>query len=352
MKIALLGDVHIGVRNDNPLFHIHFAKFYNEVFFPYLEKENILHVIQLGDVFDRRKYINFNSLKQAHEYLFDRLNNEYLTWMLVGNHDTYFKNTNEVNSLDLLLAGYHNITAVNRPTDIEFEEVNFLLLPWMCDDNKQECIDAIAHTNANVIVGHFEIDGFEMYKGVEHQGGMSHKTFDPHEMVLSGHFHHRSTSRNIHYLGTPYEMTWSDYNDQKGFHIYNTEDRSLTFVPNPNVLFHKLHYDDADKQISEVVNIDFSVYNQTFVKLIVRNKTNPYCFDMFIDKLEKAGCHNVQVVDDHFHMDVATDDEIISEAEDTITILSKYINQLDDTVEKQSLDLLLKELYEEALSVE
>jgi predicted RNA methylase len=147
-------------------------------------------------------------------------------------------------------------------------------------------------------------------------------------------------------------MTWSDFGDQKGFHIFDTNTRELTFVPNPHTMFHKLHYDDADKQISDVVNIDFSVYSETFVKLIVRNKTNPYCFDMFVDKLEKAGVHSVQVVDDHFHMDVETDDEIISEAEDTMTILSKYVGLLDDTVDKQPLDVLLRELYHEALSVE
>ena len=147
-------------------------------------------------------------------------------------------------------------------------------------------------------------------------------------------------------------MTWSDYGDEKGFHVFDTDTRELTFVPNTYKMFHKLHYDDTDKQISEVVNIDFSVYSETFVKLIVRNKTNPYCFDMFVDKLEKAGVYNVQVVDDHFHMDMENDDDIISEAEDTLTILSKYVNQLDDSVDKQPLDILMRELYQEALSVE
>ena len=353
MRIALLGDTHVGARNDSPAFHKFFAKFYNDVFFPYLEKESIKHVIQLGDVFDRRKYINFNSLKQARGYLFDRLNNEYTSWMLVGNHDTYFKNTNNVNSLELLLDGYENIVPVHHPMDIEFDNgVSFLLMPWICEENEKQCTLALAETRANVVVGHFEIDGFEMYKGAIHEGGMTYKTFADLEMVLSGHFHHKSHSHNIHYLGTPYEMTWSDYGDPKGFHVYDTEDRSLTFVPNPNVMFHKLHYDDTDKQISEVVNIDFNVYSETFVKLIVRNKTNPYCFDMFVDKLEKAGVYSVQVVDDHFHMDDTTDDEIVSEAEDTLTILSKCVGQLDDTVDKQPLDVLLRELYQEALSVE
>ena len=213
-------------------------------------------------------------------------------------------------------------------------------------------MQALVNTNANVVIGHFEIDGFEMYKGAVHDGGMTYKSFAGVEMVLSGHFHHKSHNHNIHYLGTPYEMTWSDYGDQKGFHIIDTETRELTFVPNPYVIFHKLHYDDIDKQISEVVNIDFNQYSDTFVKLIVRNKTNPYCFDMFVDKLEKAGVYNVQVVDDHFHMDDIDDSDITSEAEDTLTILTKHVQQMDGSVDKQRLDLLLRELYQEALSVE
>ena len=351
MKICLLGDTHIGARNDSPAFHKFFAKFYDNVFFPYLEANNIAGVIQLGDVFDRRKYINFNSLHQGRKYFFEPLN-KYNTWMLVGNHDTYYKNTNSVNSPNMLLKEYTNISTIKGVYETSIGGVRFLFMPWICDDNYEESMKAIEHTEATHIIGHFEIDGFEMYKGAVHEGGLTKDTFKNFEAVWSGHFHHQSKLGNIHYLGTPYEMTWSDYGDEKGFHVFDTDTRELTFVPNPYKMFHKLHYDDTDKQISEVVNIDFSVYSETFVKLIVRNKTNPYCFDMFVDKLEKAGVYNVQVVDDHFHMDMENDDDIISEAEDTLTILSKYVNQLDDSVDKQPLDTLMRELYQEALSVE
>ena len=352
MKIALLGDTHIGARNDSPAFHKHFAKFYEQVFFPYLEQNNILHIVQLGDVFDRRKYINFNTFHHARKYMFDRLNNDYTTWMLVGNHDTYFKNTNEVNSLELLLEGHHNINCVHHCTEVEFEDINMLLVPWWCEDNDEHIKNTLTTTNATHVIGHFEIDGFEMHKGAIHQGGVSAKLFKDFEAVWSGHFHHQSKIGNIHYLGTPYEITWSDYDDPKGFHIFDTETRELTFVEHPFKIFHKIHYDDLDKQISDVVNIDFSMYNETFVKLIVRNKTNPYCFDMFVDKLEKAGVYNVQVVDDHFHMDVIDDSDITSDAEDTLTILTKFVNQIDSPVDKKQLESLMVSLYNEALTVE
>ena len=352
MKICLLGDTHFGARNDSPIFHDLFEKFYNDVLFPYLEQHNILHVVQLGDVFDRRKYINFQTLNHCRRYFFEPVNQKYTTWMCVGNHDTYYKNTNRVNSLDLLLDSFHNVLAVQQPTLIEFDGADILMVPWISEQNYEEVMQAIEKTKAQILVGHFEIDGFEMYRGSVHQGGLDRNVFSKFDMVLSGHFHHKSSYGNIHYLGTPYEMTWSDFDDPKGFHILDTETRELTFVENPHRLFYKLHYDDTDKQISEVVNIDFNQYSKKVVKLIVRNKTNPYCFDMFVDKLEKAGVYSVQVVDDHFHMDVTDDQEIISEAEDTRTILSKYVRQLDQSVDKTKLETLMLSLYQEALNVE
>lgn len=351
MRIALLGDTHFGARNDSPAFHKHFAKFYDQVFFPQLEQQNVECIIQLGDVFDRRKYINFNSLFQSREYFFRKVN-QYPTYMLVGNHDTYYKNTNMVNSPEMLLKDYNNILPVSAPQNIEIGGMTFLLVPWWCEDNDEQVRTSLASTKATHVIGHFEISGFEMYKGSVHEGGTPKELFKDFEAVWSGHFHHQSKHGNIHYLGTPYEMTWSDYDDPKGFHIFDTETRTIEFIQNPFKMFHKIHYDDTDKKPSDVVNIDFDQYNETFVKLIVRNKTNPYCFDMFVDKLEKAGVYNVQVVDDHFHMDDINDDDIISEAEDTRTILVKYVNQLENVVDKNQLEGLMLSLYEEALSVE
>lgn len=352
MKICLLGDTHIGARNDNQHFHAHFERFYNEVFFPYLRENNILHVVQLGDLFDRRKYINFQSLKLGRQYLFDKLNQDFTTWALVGNHDTYYKNTNEVNSLELLLNGYSNINVINKPTEIDFEDKKFLLVPWICQDNEKECLDAITTTDAHVVVGHFEITGFEMYRGAVCDEGLDVSIFRRLPTVFSGHFHHKSTNKNIHYLGTPYEITWSDYGDIKGFHVYDTDTEELTFVQNPFTMFHKILYDDTDKTMEQTMSIDTEQYRGCIVKVIVRSKNNPAWFDMLIDKLEKSGVVDIQVVEDHFHLDLEADEDIVNEAEDTLTILSKYIDQVQMNGDRQRLDTLMRNLYYEALNTE
>jgi hypothetical protein len=191
-----------------------------------------------------------------------------------------------------------------------------------------------------------------MYRGAVCDEGLDVNVFERHPMVLSGHFHHKSTSKNIHYLGTPYEITWSDYNDMKGFHVFDTDTKQLSFVPNPNIMFHKVHYDDMEQTMDDVLDIDFEKYRGTIVKIIVRNKNNPAWFDMFVDKLEKAGVLDLQVVEDHFHLDLEADDDIINEAEDTLTILNKYVDQLQVQGDRQRLDNLIRNLYHEALSLE
>lgn len=353
MKIALLGDTHFGARNDNAHFHLFFEKFYKDTFFPYLEEHGITKVVQLGDVFDRRKYINFQTLKSCRDYFFDPLVTKKLDLhVVIGNHDTYYKNTNEVNSLTLLLKEYRNITVYERPTEVEFEDKKFLMVPWICQENEQECMDAIRAAEVDAIIGHFEIRGFEMYRGAVCDEGMDIKTFKEGTPVLSGHFHHKSSHGSIHYLGTPYEITWSDFNDLKGFHVYDTDDGSLTFVSNPNNIFHKVHYDDENMTMDEVLSVDFEQYRNTIVKVIVRNKTNPGWFDMYVDKLEKAGVIDMQVVEDHFHLDLEADDDIVNEAEDTLTILNKYVDQMQIQGDRQRLDNLIRNLYHEALTLE
>jgi len=353
MKVAILGDTHFGARNDNLSFHAFFEKFYRDTFFPYLEEHGITEVIQLGDVFDRRKYINFQTLRSCRDYFFQPMVDRGITaHIIVGNHDTYYKNTNDVNSLNLLLQEYKNVKVYEKPTHIEFEDFKMLMVPWICQDNEKECLDAIVTTDAKMVVGHFEISGFEMYRGALCDEGMDMKLFREGLPVISGHFHHKSSHGSIHYLGTPYEITWSDYSDMKGFHILDTDTETLTFVQNPNVMFHKVHYDDLDMSLNEILDVDFEQYRSTIVKIIVRNKTNPHWFDMYVDKLEKAGVLDMQVVEDHFHLDLEADDDIVNEAEDTLTILNKYVDSMQIQGDRQRLDNLMRTLYHDALTLE
>lgn len=353
MKIALITDQHFGVRNDSAVFHDYFEKFYNESFFPYLKENNIEQIIDLGDTFDRRKYVNFYSLNRARKYWYDTIERDgYKLTSLVGNHVIPYKNTLKINALDLLLNEYKSVTNLSEPTVLEFDNCKIMMVPWICDDNYEDTMKMMLKTDAQICFGHLELGGFEMHKGAVHHEGMDSRLFNKFDLVCSGHFHHRSSRGNIHYLGCPYEMTWSDYNDEKGFHVFDTEKRSLTFIPNPYKMYYKISYDDSNTILKDLIEQDFSQYSNTYVKVIVKNKNNPYWFDMFIDALEKSNAVNIQVVDDNLNLNLESDEDIIDEAEDTLTILKKYVENLELDADKLALDSLMRSLYEEAISIE
>ena len=349
MKIAILGDCHLGARNDSPIFHAAFKKFYSDVFFKELEARNINTVIQLGDLWDRRKYINFQTLAYSKEYFFEPLKAKNINMVtLLGNHDVTYKNTLEVNSSILLLKEYDNITVIKNPQTLEFDETSICFIPWICADNADECKSEMTKTKAEICVGHLEIAGFEMYRGHPSDEGTSSSEFSKFDMVFSGHFHHRSTKGNIWYLGTPYEMTWQDYADQKGFHIFDTETRSLEFIPNPYSSFCRLEYDDKDKEIQKLENLDLE---GMFVKVVVLNKTDYYKFDSFINELSTKGCADIKIVENLAEFqDGEIDDNI--DLEDTQNILSNYIDSLETDIDKDKVKKFMKTLYVEALNVE
>ena len=353
MKIALINDTHAGARGDSLLFNEFFFKFWEGTFFPYLKDNGITHIVHLGDVVDRRKFINYVILNQWRKRFFDVLEREGITMdVIVGNHDVTYKNTNEINAMHELFDRYDNINVFIDPVERTYDGLQIALMPWINSSNYENSLQFLQDTKSEIVFGHFEISGFEMDRGNVCHGGLDKKIFDRFDMVLSGHFHHKSSDGTIHYLGNQYEITWTDYNDPRGFHIFDTETRELEFISNPFKMFHKLHYDDLNQPVGYVNTWDLTDMAGAYVKVIVRNKTNTLWFDSLIDRLEKSGVSDVQVVEDHFHLDLESDDDIVSQAEDTLTILRKYVDQIDSTVNKPRLENLLRTLYSEALSVE
>ena len=176
--------------------------------------------------------------------------------------------------------------------------------------------------------------------------------FEKFDVVCSGHYHHKSSQGNIHYLGNPYELTWADYNDPRGFHIFDTDTRELEYIRNPYKMFFKVWYDDRDKNIEDFNKMDFSNYTDTYVKVIVQHKTNPYWFDIMLDNLYKVNPANVSIVDDNKHMDQETEEEIFNEAEDTLTTLNKFVDGMDTNIDRVKLQKLFAELYTEAQHLE
>jgi DNA repair exonuclease SbcCD nuclease subunit len=349
MKVAIITDQHFGARNDSIAFLDFFQKFYENTFFPALDSASINTVLVLGDTFDRRKYVNFYALDRAKKMFFDKLEERGITvYMLAGNHDTYFKNTNEINSPDLLLAEYNNIEVIDEPKTINLNGFEVCMLPWICPENYTQSLDEIKNTTSTLCMGHLEIAGFAMYRGMESHEGFSAETFNKFDLVFSGHYHHRSNDRNIYYLGNPYELTWQDYNDPRGFHLFDFATRQLDFVENPYRMFERIEY--TDKEV-EPINLDSLDLENKYVKLVVLEKTDFYKFDKFIQKLYNKGCHEIKIVEDFSEFQEGEINEEIN-LEDTVSVLSNYIESIETDVDKEKVKSYMRGLYTEAINIE
>jgi DNA repair exonuclease SbcCD nuclease subunit len=268
--------------------------------------------------------------------------------MLAGNHDTYFKNTNDVNSPDLLLQEYSNINVIDSPVDIEVGGMQIAMMPWICPENYVESIEHIKASPAVICMGHFEIAGFAMYRGMESHEGLSKEMFDKFDLVFSGHYHHRSDDGHIYYLGNPYELTWQDYNDPRGFHLFDTESRKLDFIRNPYTMFERIEYNDKETEPLELDGIDLK---DKYVKLVVVNKTDYYKFDKFTQKLYNKGCYEIKIIEDLSEFEDGEIGEDIN-LEDTVSVLSHFIDSVETDADKEQVKTFMKSLYTEAINLE
>ena len=345
MKIALITDQHLDGRKGSLAFWNYFQKFYDDVFFPTLEKEGITTIIDLGDTFDNRKSMDFNTFHRVRENYFDRLK-DYKVHMLLGNHCTYYKNTNRINSPELLLEQYDNIKIYSNPKHLKLGSKKFLMLPWINKENQEEVFRLLETSEADICCGHLELTGFEVTPGMRMDHGMDPGLFHRFKRVWSGHFHHKSKKGNVQYLGNPYQMYWNDYKDRRGFHISDTESDRLKFVENPYDIFDKIFYDDTSVDYNKQ---DVSHYKDKFVKLVVDEKRDYQMFETLVDRLYNIGVHDVKILETL--VDTEDVDDVELNTKDTLTLLSEYIDEIDLKVDKTDLKKLMQSLYIESCGV-
>lgn len=344
MKVAIINDIHFGARKSSKDFLQSMRMFFENMFFPTLEEQGIDKLLVLGDVFDNRRTVDFYALEKAKEMFFDKLEyNDIKCKMIVGNHDIYYKNTNSLNSLELLLHEYKNIEIFTECTTVE----NVLLVPWINPENYDDIMNTMKSTTKNVCMGHFEIDGFSMFKGQVSKGGLSKKIFSKFDRVFSGHYHHKSDNGKIFYLGSPFELTWSDYAEDRGFHIFDTKTLDLELIKNPYKMFTMIDYDNLDTLPKDSYFDDFK---GKIVKVNVINKDNKVVFDAFTDKMYNAGCIDVKFIEDFStYEDVDVEDfEGMTSNED---VFKAYIDNIED--EKLDKDFLLNyisDIHKEAVN--
>ena len=342
MKVAIITDTHYGARKNSKLFHDYFLKFYNDIFFPTLEEQGISKVIHLGDAFDSRKGIDFSALTWAKNNIFDRLQEMGIdVHLITGNHDCYYKNTNQVNAVDLLLREYDNVTVYSEPTEVMLGKLPVLFIPWINQENEDKTFKLIEKTTCSCAMGHLELQGFRVNKQIVMEHGLEGKLFGKFDKVYSGHYHTRSDNGTVFYLGNPYEMFWTDVGDTRGFHIFDTETVTHEPINNPFRLFHNIYYEDTNYQ-----TFDTREYENKIVKIIVRKKSDTKKFEKFVDKLYGSGISELKIVE-NFAIQESENFEVF-ESEDTLSILNRYIEEAEVSLDKSIVQKMIQEIYQEA----
>jgi predicted phosphodiesterase len=343
MKVAIITDTHFCARKSSRLFQDYFELFYKNVFFPTLEQYGIQTVIHMGDAFDSRKSVDFVGLDWTRRVVLDPLS-KYDVHLITGNHDCYFKNSNKVNSPELLLSEYGNITTYSEPTEIKVGDMGVLLLPWINSENSEKSLKMIQNSKSKVAMGHLELNGFAPYRGHIMDSGMDANIFNKFEKVFSGHYHTRSTNGTVFYLGNPYEIYWNDVNDTRGFTIFDTETLEHFPVDNPYRMFHNIYYEDTPYQ-----TFDTRDYENKILRVIVRKKSNQKQFEKFVDKLYTANVAELKIVE-NFQIQESEEFEAF-ESEDTFSILQRYVEESECVLDKTTITNILGEVYKEALEM-
>lgn len=344
MKVILLGDTHLGATKSSDIFHDYFEKFY-DFMFEYIDAHDIGVLIQVGDLYDYRKEIHFNTIHKSNTYFIGKLRNNHniKTIAICGNHDSLFKNTNRINSVDLMVGDFAMVVDMT-PQTMTIGGRTFDFFPWINSENLHESMQYAKESTSDYAIGHFEFSNFPMHQGIVAESGMSHKEFSNYTKVISGHYHTFSQKDNVMYTGTPYELTWVDCNDPKGFWVLDTDTDEIEFVQNPYTLFEKISYVEGMEYI-------FSRVTGKYVKIIVVDKKSQKLFDSFVAKVNDNSPIDVKIVESSVAPGVIDAVELSTLAS-TMTMMVEVIDTMDaDNIDKAKLKYQVVELYNEAMSI-
>ena len=211
---CLVTDTHLGIFKSADVWHEVVLELFKEIA-DECDRRNVDTIIHLGDFYDNRRSLNVKTLDFAHQI--GKILNQFESWMVVGNHDQYFKNQTHPHSL-VTLKEFQNIHIVDEPFCYK-DEIG--LVPWNQD---------FRHLDCPVLMGHFEINGFQMNDGyIMRRALLNASDFKKFEMVISGHFHTPTHGiEGIRYLGSPYQQDFGDAGSSRGFYFY--DDGELEFV--------------------------------------------------------------------------------------------------------------------------
>lgn len=338
--IAIVGDLHFGVKNDDPWMENIILGFFKHLVAE-CEKKNIRTCVQTGDWFDVRKGISHRTMEFIREDILPLLEKQFdKIYVTVGNHDMHYKNKITPNSPRELLAKYSYFEIIDSPKTVVFDGVSFDLIPWMCKENEKEIKSFIKNTVSPYNVGHWELNGFYFYRGMKSSGD-DPEFLNKYKKVFCGHFHTQSEGGNIHYVGTPYTITLGDANDPRGFWIFDPSDESMTFNKTPITHHVRLYYDEKTWEHKP------ETFQDRVVKIIVTKSGKK--LEKVLDAFEQT-CHEL-VIEYREEIDDTQEDSEEVTVKKLMDVVKERVESLEVSEEQQkSVMNVMRALYAEALS--
>jgi Straboviridae/Ackermannviridae/Kyanoviridae exonuclease subunit 1 len=368
-KVAVMSDIHLGVRQNSKVFLDHFLDFLDTTVIPTCKKNDVQELVIAGDLFDHRKLQNvelLHTLREVKQFYAKLVDTFHSIHILPGNHDIYHTNTLRVNSLEECIPAYCLNNRFNdgpiqlymEPTAVNLSGLKVLMVPWICEENEKDVLQSIADNSSvcSHIIGHFHLRGYSLGHGQVAEDGHNDDLFSAYRSVGSGHFHTLSEKRVgnclVQYLGCPYEMTWADWNDPKGFHLLDTETGLYEFHRNPRSLFHKIDWSEYAGGCWERKKVDHETiekFRGSYCRVMVTEPTKG--LDLFLTELEKVAL-DVKRVDKAISSDVSSDDSAIAASldfDDAWPFLKKALDEGEPQVPKERLEKFLADVYKEAM---
>ena len=277
-KICCISDIHVGVHQNSNQWHtitLDWAAWLSAD----LKSKGVEDIIISGDFFHYRDEIAVNTIHFATEVL--NLWRDFNIIMLVGNHDAYYKDRSDVNSLSIL-AGWDNIRIISEIETHKILDKQVTFCPWGCN------ISDIP--KSDIIFGHFEIQNFKQNSfKICSTGIRSGDILDKSSLIISGHFHLRDErvydNGRILYLGNPFQMDFGDIDGTKGYYILDLKTLQYEFTENTLSPQHKKIYLSDLVTDGKITKRTKRQFDNNFIRFIVDKNVSPDEIDLILQKL-------------------------------------------------------------------
>lgn len=339
MRIAILGDTHFGIHKNNQKFLDSQTRYFIDEFIPECKRQGIKEIFLLGDVFDNRQNLNIFILREVIRKVMDNLK-EFKVHILIGNHDIYYNTEINVHSLDIF-KDYPNVKIYETIEKIKLENREILMIPWQTGDFN------IIDQKADICMGHLDICSFNMYKHKISESNLTPSLFfENFKLTFSGHFHIRSEKTNgyskIIYVGSPYQLTRNDADEERGFAVLDLETLDYTYINNKKCIkFITLKY-------PETVTKEMVEGNVVDVETNFDSNFNQMQFNEYLSKIE--GMNPIfppqPKILNNFISQI-DEKEINLKSISVESIISEFIKENNSIQNKEEIEKLFSEIYEE-----